>query len=155
MESGLADAWRTNHEITLALLAAIPSPALGDRYAERARTVAAQFAHIHYLRVRNLKQRGPSFLGDLEAFSRGAQPEKSELRSALEGSGAAIARLIEHFETVGSVRQWGGNTPAKYLSYLVAHEAHHRALAIVSLRLSGHRIPASLTNDLWYSWRKR
>ncbi|MFQ5654060.1 MAG: DinB family protein [Planctomycetota bacterium] len=154
--STLAATWRTSNEVTLALLAAIPREALADRYSERTRTVAAQFAHIHYLRVRNLKQRGPAFLGELHDFPRGAQPGKGELQSALEASGSAIAELLKHCEATGSVKSWGGNPPATYLSYLVAHEAHHRALAIVSLRLSGHKLPQSALIGLWSSWgRKR
>jgi hypothetical protein len=29
-----------------------------------------------------------------------------------------------------------------------------RVLAIVSLRIAGHKLPSSVTHDLWYSWRK-
>ena len=91
MKSEFTETWQTNNRITLALLDAIPSGALGDRYSERTRTVAAQFTHIHYVRVRNLKQRGPDFLADLSEFPKGAQPKKGELKSALKGSGDVAA----------------------------------------------------------------
>jgi len=152
----LTGAWRTNAAITRELLDAIPAAHLADRYSERTRTVGAQFAHLHYVRVKNLKERGGAgFVGELDAFERGAEPGKRELRRALDASGEAMARLVASFEEAGAVRAWGGNTFASYVSYLIAHEAHHRALAIVSLRLSGHKLPPELTNGLWYSWRRK
>lgn len=156
MRDELTGAWRTNAAITLDLLDAIPAAHLGDRYSERTRAVASQFAHLHYLRVKNLEARGgPDFVGELAAFERGAEPGKRELRRALTASGDAMARLIAGFEAAGAVRAWSGNTVASYVSYLIAHEAHHRALAIVSLRLAGHKLPAGLTNGIWYSWRRK
>ena len=44
---------------------AIPEEAFDDRYASRTRTVVSQFMHVHYVRVKNLQNRGKEFLGDL------------------------------------------------------------------------------------------
>jgi hypothetical protein len=153
MESRIVAPWLTCNQITLKLLARIPEAALADRYAPRTRTVAAQFAHIHYVRVRNLQQRGPAFLDGLESFPTGAQPAKGDLVAARASSGQAVAELLGRCEATGSVKSWSG-PPSSYLGYLVSHEAHHRALAIVALRLGGHKMPQSVTHDIWYMWRK-
>lgn len=58
MASDLIRAWRKSCQVTQMLLDAIPAAHLGDQYSKRTRTVAAQFAHIHYVRVRNLDFRG-------------------------------------------------------------------------------------------------
>ena len=153
MESELAEAWRTSQAMNLLLLDAVPEEALGDRYAARTRTVAAQFAHLHNNRVSHLKNLASDRLGDLQGFARGAQPSKAELRAALEASARTMAGFFEHCEKEGKVKGWRGS-PTTYLSYHVAHEAHHRGLALVALRLSGTKMPKEVTYGIWY-WRKR
>lgn len=153
MKAQLAAAWRVCHGITLAFLDEIPEAALTARYSPKTRTVASQFAHIHYVRVRNLETRGKPFLGDLESFPRGAEPAKRELAKALKGSGAALTKLLDECEEKGAVKSWSG-PPSTYLGYLVAHETYHRALAVVAMRLSGHKLTPSLTQELWYDWRR-
>lgn len=155
MAGELTATWKIADQITQRFLRGIPAKALDAQYAPRTRTVAAQFAHIHYLRVKNLETRGgPEFVGSLECFPRGAQPKKTELEKALKASGLAMGRLVEKFETEGKVKSFSRSTPTAYLAYHVAHEAHHRALAIVALRVAGHKLPAEVKYDLWYAWRK-
>ena len=120
----------------------------------RTRTVAAQFKHVNWVRVRNLQERGKEFLGDNEQFEKDAEPSKAELIDALERSGAALAELLEAITERGKVKSWAG-PPESYLGYLIAHEAHHRALAIVALRFGGHKLPQTVTYGLWGSWRKK
>ena len=153
MTSDLIRAWRTSCRNTHSLLAAIPANCLGHRYSERTRTVAAQFAHIHYVRVRNLEFRGPEFQGDVTAFEKGAQPGKRELQAALKASAAAMEGLLAQAEEVGKVKGWKGSLTS-YLGYHAAHEAHHRALAIVCLRSGGHKLPQDVVYGLWDRWRK-
>ena len=154
MASDLVRAFRKSCQITQMLLDATPAAHLGDQYSPRTRTVAAQIAHIHYVRVRNLDLRGgPDLKGELTAFAKGAQPKKGELRKALKASARAMEKLIEAAESAGKVRGWKG-TLASYIGYHVAHEAHHRALAIVCMRLAGHKVPQESVYGLWDAWRK-
>lgn len=153
MKSDLAAAWRANTAVNYRLFDAIPGGGFAAAYSERTRTVAAQFAHLHNVRVYHLEKRAPHLLGELKTFARGAQPAKRALRGALKSSDAAIAALLAECGAAGRVKSWKG-TPASYLAYFVAHEAHHRGLAIVALRLSGVKIPKDVLNDLWYLWRK-
>lgn len=153
MASRIVDAWRMSHECNTYLLGAIADECLGDRYAGRTRTVAAQFAHMHNVRLRWLQHAAPAHARDIENFPRGAEPTKSELVEALDASADAIAAFLEACDESGSVPQWNG-PPSTMLGYLVAHEAHHRALAIIALRLSGHRLPQEVTYGQW-QWGKR
>lgn len=143
-----------SHECNLYLLGEIAEAHLGDRYAPRTRTVAGQFAHMHNVRLRWLRHAAPAHAGGLEGFSRGAEPTKRELVAALEASAAAIAAFLEECDEAGAVPQWNG-PPSTMLGYLVAHEAHHRALAIIALRLSGHRLPQEVTYGQWQWGKKR
>jgi len=152
--SDLERAWRINAQQTLTILDAVPPEALQDAYSERTRTVGAQLQHLYYVRVRNLEQRGPEFLGSLKQFPKGHVATKRELRSALKKSGEAMAKLMRQVDESQSVKSWAG-PPSTYLSYFVAHEEHHRALAIVCLRFGGHKLPQEITQGLWYEWRRK
>ena len=154
MSNDLVQAWHAAHAVTLRFLEAVPEEALADRYAPRTRTVAAQFMHIHYVRVKNLEGRGREFLGDLKPFEKGAEPSKAELVAALTASGEALTLLFENVAATGQVKSWSGSPPATFLAYHVAHEAHHRALASVAIRSGGHKLPKETLMDQWYTWRK-
>ena len=41
-----------------------------------------------------------------------------------------------------------------FLSYFVAHEAHHRGQLCMLARQLGHRLPAEVTSGIW-QWKKR
>ena len=152
--SNLTRAWRTNCQVTLELLEAIPREGLEASYSPRTRTVAAQFAHIHYVRVKNLDERGPKEgKGKIAAFERNAQPTKPQLVKALKASGKAMEKLFEAFAKEGKVKSFA-EAPESYLGYHCAHEAHHRGLVLVSLRMAGVKLPDELKYSLWYRWRK-
>ncbi len=73
MGSQLVEAWRMSNEANLYLLGEIPDAYLEDRYAARTRTVAAQFAHMHNVRIRWLKHAAPDLICGFERFPR-AEP---------------------------------------------------------------------------------
>lgn len=153
MESDIIEAWHINNSMNYLLLNSVPDEALEARYSPKTRTVAAQFAHMHNVRVSHLEGRAVDLVGDLKGFPRGAQPEKTELRTALEASEQAVAKMLAQFARDGKVKSWNG-APVTYLSYFISHESHHRGLALVALRLSGVKIPKEITYGLWY-WRRR
>jgi len=153
MGPALVKTWHQSHAKNLLLLDALPATALFDRYSPKTRTVASQFAHMHNIRVSQITHRAPALVGDLTPFPRGAQPDHDALRGTLEASSAAIAALLEAAEGTGKVKGWKGS-PTTFLGYLIAHEAHHRGLAMVALRLSGTRVPKAIAYGLW-DWKER
>ena len=154
MQSALVEAWGMSNEANLFLLTSIPTEHLADRYSARTRTVAGQFAHMHGVRLRCLKFIAPDLVGKLKAFPRGAQPGRAELLAALKKSEQPIADLLERSEKAGAVKSWNGS-PATFLSYLVAHEAHHRGLAMVALRAADHKPPDEVVYGQWQWGKKR
>ncbi|MFC1573345.1 hypothetical protein ACFL6M_07080 [Candidatus Eisenbacteria bacterium] len=89
----------------------------------------------------------------LRNIPKGAQPTKARLVTALKASEAAIARFLEEIERAQTVKGWNG-PPAGFLGYLIAHEAHHRALAVLSLRLSGKKPARDVIYSVW-NWGKK
>lgn len=154
MKSQLVEAWCMSNEVNLYLLDSISDEYLKDSYAKRTRTVAAQFAHMHYVRLRWLNHAATKLVGKVESFPKGAQPTKAELKNALQASEEVIARFLEECEASGEVKCWNGS-PASFLSYLVAHEAHHRGLAMVAMRISRRKLPQEVIYGQWQWGKKR
>ncbi len=153
MTSQFVDAWQRNNEANLFILDQLNRKKLSCRYSERTRTVAAQFAHLHNVRIYHLQNRAKDLVGDLQTFERGAQPDKRTLCSALSKSEKAISQFLEKCEAGEKVKTWN-RQPTTFLGYIIAHEAHHRALAIVSLRLSGEKLPKEVLYNIW-NWGKK
>lgn len=51
------------------------------------------------------------------------------------------------------MKGWKG-APATFLAYVIAHEAHHRGLAMVAMRVAGHKLPKEVVYGQW-DWGKR
>ena len=154
MLSDLVEAWRMSNEASLFLLESIPKDFLKDSYTARTRTVAAQFAHVHNVRLRWLRHAAPKVIDNAENFPKGAQPAKAALRKALKASAKLVERFIVECESRKRVKNWNGS-PATFLSYLVAHEAHHRGLAMVAIRICGHKLPKEVIYGQWQWGKKR
>lgn len=149
----LLEAWKMSQEVNDFLLRHIPPAGLKARAAPRTRNVAAQFAHMHDVRLRWLKHAAPASTAALRSFPRGAEPSAAALRSALQQSSRAMERYLAGCEETGKVKHWNGS-PATFLSYMVAHEAHHRGLVMATFRLSGIKLPDEVVYGMW-QWGMR
>lgn len=152
MSSDLVQAWRMNCAANRYLLEHVPDEALACAYALRTRTVARQFAHLHEVRSKWLAVSAPAAAKKLKPLAKDGDPTRRLLLAALAESEEAIAELLEASAVSGKVKSWKG-PPATFLGYMLAHEAHHRALAIVALRSGGHKLPQEVVFGLW-EWGK-
>jgi uncharacterized damage-inducible protein DinB len=82
----------------------------------------------------------------------------AELKRALKRSSDGMIALIR----LGVAR--GGSVPPSawqnfptdlmhFVTYFVAHEAHHRGQLCMLARQLGHRLPAEVTGGIW-QWKK-
>jgi len=108
---------------------------------------------MHNVRLRWLKHSAPTLTGNATAFPRGADPTKKQLKDALRASEKLVALFLEECDATGAVKRWAGS-PATFLSYLVAHEAHHRGLVMVALRMSGRKLSQETVYGQW-QWGKQ
>jgi uncharacterized damage-inducible protein DinB len=155
----LIDAWRTSHRVTVYLIENLPAE-LWSRSVPGVprRTVRTIAAHIHNARCMWIKMIGASHGVEVPRRVDGRAVRQAELVRALERSSEGIIRLIRlGVERGGSVppAAWQ-NFPTDlvhFLSYFVAHEAHHRGQLCMLVRQLGHRLPPEVTAGLW-QWKK-
>ncbi|HSE34395.1 MAG TPA: DinB family protein [Pyrinomonadaceae bacterium] len=156
----LIDAWHTNHRITVYLIKNLP-PRLWSMNVPGSprRTVRAIAAHIHNARCMWIKMIGARHGVAVPKTVDGRTVRPAELVRALERSSRGMIDLIE----LGTAR--GGTIPpatwqnfptdlVHFLTYFVAHEAHHRGQLVMLARQLGHRLPVEVTGGLW-QWKKR
>ena len=151
----LVAAWRTSHRATTYLVERLPIEIWSSPVPGVSRlTVRAIAAHLHNSRC-----------GWIKALGKGhgiVAPPRVDLRRidrrgllrALARSNDGIIGLIE----LGIAR--GGNVPRAtwqnfptdlehFLSYFVAHEAHHRGQLIMVARQLGHRLSREVAGGVW------
>ena len=156
----LIDAWQTNNRVTMYLIENLP-PELWPMTVPGSprRTVGSVAAHLHNARCMWIKMIGSrhGVVVPKSVDRRSVKP--SELLRALPRSSRGMIDLIE----LAVVR--GGSIPpaawqnfptdvVHFLSYFVAHEAHHRGQLCMLARQLGHRLPSEVTAGLW-QWKKR
>ena len=155
-------AWKTNNRVTMFLLENLPSelwPATVPGAPRR--TVRMIAGHIHNSRCMSVKTLGTRHGIRVPKLVNRFVVRPGELLRALERSSQSVIDLLEL-----GIRE-GGRIPASgvawlnlpvdvahVLTYLVAHEGHHRGQIVMLARQMGHRLPPEITAGLW-QWTKR
>ena len=156
----LIDAWRTNNRVTAYLIENLPRELWPMTVpGSPRRTVRSIVAHIHNARCAWIKMIGGRHGVTVPKTVNARVVGPTELLRALERSSKGMIALIEL-----GVARGGAIPPAAwqnfptdlihFLSYFVAHEAHHRGQICMLARQLGHRLPTDVTGGLW-QWKKR
>jgi len=156
----LIAAWRTNNRVTTYLIENLPAglwtQSIPGAPRRTMRTIAA---HIHNARCTWIKMMGAKHGVAVPRSVDARRVRPVELVRALARSSAGIIQLLE----LGIAR--GGEVPraawqnfptdlVHFLSYFVAHEAHHRGQLCMLARQLGQRLPMDVSAGLW-QWKKR
>ena len=141
----LLEAWRVNQTVTMDLLKLCPDDTFEFKPG-KGKTIRSNFTHIVNVRMS-------------WADPKGLQPIKLDWKTAVRSDidAALIAsseRIIEYLTSLGDTtkaRKW---TAPKFLAYLVAHEANHRAQIEIALRINDRELTETDQFELW-NWDKK
>ena len=159
MQDQLVEAWRANNRINLFLLDEISAAGMKCSLSKRGgRDVGRQFAHVHDVRMYQLKKRAPDLAQGLETFqsknTATVSPTKKKLKHALSASGSAVESfLVDVF--AGKPKRRGFNRGIfTTLSYFIAHESHHRGSILLTLKECGHPLDKKAAYSIWGIWNQ-
>jgi uncharacterized damage-inducible protein DinB len=161
LRSSLLGAWRTSNRVTVTLVDQLP-PDLWNAAIPGMprRTIRMVAAHLHNARcgwIRTLgREHGLSAPVRVDRYT----VSRRQLTAALKRSSRGMEDLLElGFAAEGVLPPSKGYVwrnlsldVGHVLTYFVAHEAHHRGQIVMVARQLNQRLPAAVTNGLWW-WR--
>jgi uncharacterized damage-inducible protein DinB len=150
MKEQLTEAWLTSNRVNLQFIDALSDEEMKKTLSTRGgRTIYQQLVHMHEVRLRWLEiiTNNKGLPLNKNAFN------KLLLREAFEISAQAIAGLIDHSWANGGKLKGFKKGLIPFIAYLIAHEAHHRGHALLTLKQSGVPLPDRLKWGLW-EWDK-
>ena len=151
----LSEAWQINHRVTLKLLKALSDEALQATLSTRGgRDVARQLAHLHEVRAGYAEITSKTNReAKLPHFAKGESPSKKQLAAALDASAKGIETTIRESWAGGGQVTGFKRGLIPLISYLIAHESHHRGSILLTLKQTGHKLSDELKWGLW-DWNK-
>ena len=150
MQNELIEAWRTNNRINLFLIQRINAAGMKCTLSKRGgRDVALQFAHIHNVRVWHLEKRAKDLSKGLPKFESKVSPKKTDLKKALTASGRAIETFLADVLAGKPKRRGFKKGLFTTLSYLVAHESHHRGSILLTLKECDQALDNASAYAIW------
>jgi uncharacterized damage-inducible protein DinB len=156
----LLAAWQTNNRVTEFFFENLPDE-LWDMKIPGApqKTIRMIAGHIHNARCMWIKMIGKQFSIKAPKSIDRRRVSRPALLKAFKQSSAGIIKLLEIGREHGGVLDikipWT-NIPSDavhFMSYMIAHEAHHRGQIVFIARSLGHRLPSHVTAGLW-QWKK-
>ena len=154
MKEQLIDAWQINNRMNLIFIDTIDDDGMQKTLSKRgARTVYLQLVHVHNVRMGWIKIAAKDIFKKCKQLDKEAPYDKKLLRRSFEESGKAVEELIDRSWNDGGKVTGFKKGLIPMISYLIAHEAHHRGHAMLTLKQSAIELPDTLKWGLW-EWDK-
>lgn len=153
----LLNAFNTNNRINQYLIDAIPQAAWKSApIGGKGRTIPAIIAHMHNVRIMWLKAATRASKGKVsipKQLDRTNVTPSQALR-ALEQSRRALSVLMSQvLESDGRIKGFRPDVVG-FISYLIAHDAHHRGQIAMMARQGGNPLPQQAMFGMW-EWGSR
>jgi uncharacterized damage-inducible protein DinB len=129
------------------------------RPAEKTRTIAAIFTHIHNVRTKWVRLTAPHLKVPAQLTRSDCTPRQARAGLA-ESAGRCAEMLAEALDGSGRIETflrdgWAKPWPVgiEMLCYMLAHEAHHRGQVCMLAHQLGFPLPKEVGYGLW-NWEK-
>ena len=146
--SALIETWQISHRINEYLLNGIKDEHLTDVSFAKGRSVAAQFAHIHNVRLLWIKSSAPDLEKSIVKIDTEKPLTKKIILDAYKKSAEAISKILKRGIETGKIKGFKPH-PEAFLGYLIAHEAHHRGQILIALKENKHLPDKKILFGLW------
>jgi len=117
------------------------------------RTIYQQWVHIHNVRMKWLDICAKDIFKKYKVINKEQVFDRKDLLKTLDDSGAGVHDLLERgWDEGGKIKNFKtGVIPM--LGYFISHESHHRGNILLTLKLSGEKIPDVVKWGIW-EWDK-
>ena len=156
----ILSAWQTSNRVTEYFVENLPAGLWNKKIpGSPRRTIRMLLGHIHNARCMWITMIGKHYTMRTPKSVDRRRVTRRELLRALKASNTGIIRLLEiGLRNDGrlEIRVPWANVPSDvvhFMSYLVAHEAHHRGQIILHLKHAKLRIDPMFGYSLW-EWQK-
>ena len=151
----LAESFAINDRMNQVLLEYLDPRAWRESAAgNRTRNIAAIFAHVHNVRRKWLRLSAPH-IKQPPVLDR-ARCTQEQAKTVLAASAVRCCEILADARVKTFLRDgWAKSWPAgvAMLSYMVAHEAHHRGQVCMLAHQLGYPLAPAATSHMW-SWER-
>lgn len=154
----LLDSWDRNNAILVNLLRAVPAERLTIRAMDDSPSLAALFAHIHYVRLVFVQEDAPEFSQE------NALPEKEwsrdlnplQLEEMLNLSARVVRDAVKSRVEAGRAMDVHYDHPILLLQHMIWHEGYHHGQIKLALKLAGYEISNQQAGPItWRVWMNK
>jgi uncharacterized damage-inducible protein DinB len=155
---GLVESYRANERMNQIVLRHLDPGAWRAKLPGiKGRTIADIFSHIHNIRRKWLRLSAPHV--KLPAALDRSRSTQGQAGAALEESAARCCEMIAEaltqpkakFHRDGWAKPWPAD--ASMVSYMIAHDAHHRGQVCMLAHQLGFPLPDKCTSAMW-AWER-
>ena len=150
MKEQLLDAWRINNKMNLLFIDNVNDEGMQKTLSTRSgRTVYQQLVHLNNVRLRWMEVAAKDIYKKYKQLEKEVPYDKKLLRKSFEESGKAIEEFIERNWNEGGKVKGFKKGLIPMIGYFIAHDAHHRGHAMLTLKQCGIKPPDVLKWGLW------
>ena len=154
MKEQLIETWSISNKMTLLFIDEVSDEGMQKTLSTRGgRTIYQQLLHMNNVRLTWLEVIAKEIFKKIKPLDKDAAYNRKLLRKSFEESAEAIKEfIVQSWEQDGKVKGFKkGLIP--FISYLIAHESHHRGHGILTLKQTGVKVSDKLKWGLW-EWDK-